>query len=194
MSKIKLSSNASGTGNVTVASPATNSDRTITLPDGDGAMPLMKLETAVTASGTAVDFTSIPSWVKRITVMFSGVSTNGTSFYLVQLGDAGGIENTGYLGSCSTFDSSPAATNYSSGFLATESGNAAWLTHGLMTLANVSGNLWAESHYLGLTGATAVSIGGGTKTLSDTLTQIRITTVNGTDTFDAGTINIMYEG
>jgi hypothetical protein len=194
MSKVAITGNASGTGVFTIASPNSNSDRTLNLPDGDGAMPLMKLETAVTASGTAVDFTGIPAWVKRITVMFSGVSLSGTSLIQVQLGDAGGIENTGYLGSCNTFDTSPSANNYSSGFLAIENPSAAFLTHGLMTLANVSGNLWAESHSLGLTGATAVSVGGGSKTLSDTLTQVRITTVNGTNTFDAGTINIMYEG
>ena len=210
MSKIALSGNASGTGTFTIASPNSNSDRTLNLPDAGGTVVLdtaaqtltnktinggaLTLATAVTASGTSVDFTDIPSWVKRITVIFSGVSLSGTSLIQVQLGDAGGIENTGYLGSCNTFDTSPSANNYSSGFLAIENPGAAFLTHGIMTLANVSGNLWVESHSLGLTGATAVSVGGGSKTLSDTLTQVRITTVNGTDTFDAGTINIMYEG
>jgi len=211
MSNIALTPNASGTATFTIASPATNTNRTLTLPDAtttvvgtDTAQTLtnktifggaISRATAVAStSGTAIDFTDIPSWVKRITVMFGGVSLSGTSLLQVQIGDAGGIENTGYLGACNTFSSSPSATNYSSGFLANENGNNAWLTHGLMTLANVSGNLWAESHSLGLSGTDAVSLGGGTKTLSDTLTQVRITASNGTDTFDAGTINIMYEG
>jgi hypothetical protein len=199
-----------GTGTVTITPPATDTNRAITLPDAAGEVVLnsatqtltnkiiqggaITSATAVTASGTSVDFTSIPSWVKRITVMFNGVSTNGSSLIQVQLGDAGGIETSTYLGSASTFDTSASAQNYSTGFLAVEGNAASWVTHGLMTLANVSGNLWAESHSLGLTGLTAISIGGGTKTLSDTLTQVRITTVNGTDTFDAGSINIMYEG
>ena len=49
-------------------------------------------------SGTSIDFTGIPAWVERITVMFSGVSGSGTSNFLLQIGDAGGIENTGYSG------------------------------------------------------------------------------------------------
>jgi hypothetical protein len=189
----------SGTGITTITPPATNANRAIAFPDASGTVATLGTTltsgTAVTLiTGTSVDFTGIPSWVKRITVMLSGVSLSGSSLIQVQLGDVGGIENTGYLGSCNTFDNSPSATNYSSGFLALENPNAAWLTHGIMTLANVSGNLWVESHSLGLTGTTAVSVGGGSKTLSDTLTQVRITTVNGTDTFDAGTINILYEG
>ena len=160
----------------------------------DSARVSPVLATAVTASGTAVDFTSIPSWVKRITVMFSGVSTNGTSNIQVQLGDSGGIENTGYLGSANTFDSGPSATNYTAGFLVVEQNVATRLAHGLMTLANVSGNTWVESHTLGLSVEGVISLGGGSKALSDTLDRIRITTVNGTDTFDAGTINILYEG
>jgi hypothetical protein len=59
----------------------------------NGAVLGITSGTAVAStSGTSIDFTSIPLWVKRITVMFAGVSTNGTSPFLVQLGDAGGIE------------------------------------------------------------------------------------------------------
>ena len=190
MSKIKLSSNASGTGNVTISSTATNSDRTITLPDGDGAMPLMKLETAKTATGTAVDFTGIPAWVKRITVMFSGVSTNGTSNILLRLGDAGGIEDTGYA-SGSSYNGADAAN--STGFLLLFDILAAVNYNGAVTFSKLDGNTY--SSFGGFSNnSTAVWSCAGAKTLSDTLTQIRITTVNGTDTFDAGTINIMYEG
>jgi hypothetical protein len=195
MSKIKLSSNASGTGNVTVSSPATNSDRTITFPDGDGAMPLIKLETAKTATGTAVDFTGIPSWVKRITVMFNGVSTNGTSSYQILLGDSGGIETSGYSGTFvnNAVTSSAANIMPTSGFsLGTPT--AANTFTGAVSLCNISSSIWVINGFIaGATAGYGWSI-GGSKTLSDTLTQIRITTANGTDTFDAGTINIMYEG
>jgi hypothetical protein len=196
MSKIKLSSNASGTGNVTVISPATNSDRTITLPDGDGAMPLMRLETAKTATGTSVDFTGIPAWTKRITVMFSGVSTNGTSLPQIQLGDAGGVENTGYAGTSANIKSGIALQQMSAGFTLVGAGNwlAASVAQGGVTISNISGNTWAAFGMLGNSADTVVYFTAGSKTLSDTLTQIRITTVNGADVFDAGTINIMYEG
>jgi expansin (peptidoglycan-binding protein) len=69
---------------------------------------------------------------------------------------------------------------------------AASITSGIMTIQNITGNSWVAS-YSGKQSSTASSYGGGDKTLSDTLTQVRITTVNGTDTFDAGTVNIMYE-
>jgi hypothetical protein len=146
--------------------------------------------TAVTASGTQVNFTDIPSWVKRITVMFNGVSTNGGSAYLIQLGDSGGIETTGYS---STAQTSNVATTSTAGLLTMYSTQAAGLNNGIIVLANVSGNIWVTSGITGYAAGPGTSSFAGNKTLSDTLTQIRITTVNGTDTFDAGSINILYE-
>jgi hypothetical protein len=149
--------------------------------------------TAVSASGTSVDFT-VPIGAKRITVMFNGVSTSGTSNYLIQLGDSGGIENTGYTGtSVTTGNSSAGASfNYSAGFLFSFS-SAAAVTQGLFTLATLGGNVWTGQGIFGRSDAGSMCQSAGSKTLSDTLTQVRITTVNGTDTFDAGSINILYE-
>lgn len=145
-------------------------------------------------SGTSIDFTSIPSWVKRITVMFNGISLNGTSNVLVQLGDSGGIENTGYLGGCSLQAAGPTveAANSTAGYIIALAA-AARVTHGNLTICSVGSNLWVASGAFGFSNAAASGACGGSKTLSDTLTQIRITTVNGTDTFDAGSINILYE-
>lgn len=149
--------------------------------------------TAVTASGTSVDFTSIPSWVKRITVMFSGVSGSGTSPFQIQLGDSGGIETTGYSsGAASVGTSSAAGSASTTGLLLQQAGVAAATVSGLAIITNISGNIWVCASTFG-TPSNGGNFGGGTKTLSDTLTQVRITTVNGTDTFDAGTINIIYE-
>ena len=145
-------------------------------------------------SGTSIDFTSLPSWIKRITVMFSGVSTSGTSSLLVQLGDSGGIENTGYLSTSITDDTGGGSlgTSSTAGFVYYQD-QPSYVGYGIVTIALVSGNIWVSSHTGRMT-TTNVVTGGGGKTLSDTLTQVRITTVNGTDTFDAGSINIMYEG
>jgi len=149
--------------------------------------------TAVTASGTSVDFTSIPSWVKRITVMFSGVSGSGTSPFQIQLGDSGGFETTGYASGAGAIGTASAAGGASTtGLLLQQAGVAAATSSGLATITNVSGNTWVFASTFG-TPSNGGNFGGGTKTLSDVLTQIRITTVNGTDTFDAGTINIIYE-
>jgi hypothetical protein len=142
-------------------------------------------------SGTSIDFTSIPSWVKRITLMFSGVSTSGTSNMQIQLGDSGGVEATGYLGVAVNYAGS-GASNPTTGF-AIASALAANLLSGHLILTNISGNIWVASGLLGTSNTTFAVYTAGNKTLSDVLTQVRITTVNGTDTFDAGSINILYE-
>lgn len=150
--------------------------------------------TAVTASGTAVNFTGIPSWAKRITVMLSGVSTNGTSEYLIQLGDSGGIENTGYTSQASAVGGSSATSSSTAGFnLLGVAASAAGLYSGIAVITALGGgNSFVASGTIARSAASTAFF-GGSKTLSDTLTQVRITTVNGTDAFDAGTINIIYE-
>jgi hypothetical protein len=148
-------------------------------------------------SGTSIDFTSIPSWVKRITVMFSGVSTNSTSPPQIQLGDSGGIETTGYLGSNSIIGASAVVTAaFTSGFgigVAASQWTAATTLNGAVTINLLSSNLWSCFGVISNSAAANTYITSGSKTLSDVLTQIRITTVNGTDTFDAGSINILFE-
>ena len=153
--------------------------------------------TAVTASSTSVDFTSIPSWVRRVTVMFSGVSTNGSSVKQIQIGDSGGIETTGYSASSAYFNTSGSFNNIqaTSGFIinsvvATDAIAGSFI----ISCLDATTNTWTinGSAATGNT-ATALLLSGGAKSLSSTLDRVRITTVNGTDTFDAGTINIIYE-
>ena len=148
----------------------------------------------VSTSGTAIDFTSIPSWVKRITVMLSGVSLSGTDDLLIQIGDAGGFETTAYNSNAGASNggtqltvSAPATTT---GFLiANQTGPGASFNF-FYVLTNFSGNVWIGS--LSGNESARVLVGGGIKTLSNVLTQVRITRT-GTNTFDAGAINIMYE-
>jgi hypothetical protein len=148
-------------------------------------------DTVKTATGTSVDFTSIPSWVKRITVMFNGVSTNGSSNLAIQVGDSGGIENTGYTGGSVT-PSTQSAYN-SSSYLLTGVNGAVAAYNGIITLALISGNIWVESGVISASASGYHAYSGGSKELSATLDRVRITTANGTDTFDAGSINILYE-
>jgi hypothetical protein len=150
------------------------------------------LDTAqASTSGTSIDFTGIPSWVKRITVMFNGVSTSGTSFRLVQIG-AGSVTTSGYLSYCNQFDSAPSTTSSTQGFLIAENFTAATLSYGHVVITNISANSWVYSAVFG-DSTPAVTLAGGSITLGGTLDRVRITTVNGTDTFDAGSINILYE-
>jgi hypothetical protein len=148
--------------------------------------------TAVTASGTSIDFTGIPSWVKRITVMFSGVSLNGSSNLLIQIG-SGSVTTSGYVSSSATAVNASGSSGATStaGFISS-AGSAANIIYGHMVITNITSNTWVESHYHGYAVA-AASTGGGTITLGGTLDRVRITTVNGTDAFDAGTINILWE-
>jgi hypothetical protein len=157
------------------------------------SQPLTLATAQATTSGTSIDFTGIPSWVKRITVMFSGVSTNGTSQWLVQLGDSEGVENTDYVSSVST---GTTVANSTSGFVVLRGVAAATTNHGLVTICLVSSanNTWAASGVLGWSNDSQTAVSGGSKSLSATLDRVRLTTVNGTDTFDAGSVNIMYEG
>jgi hypothetical protein len=143
-------------------------------------------------SGTSIDFTGIPSGVKRITVMFSGVSTNGVSPVQVQIG-SGSVTTTGYLsGAAFTAQSTVGAINSTTGFplAGIDAGN---IRHGHMILTNISGNIWISSNCGGYSDGAAAFAGGGTVSISGTLDRVRITTVNGTQTFDAGSINILYE-
>lgn len=148
--------------------------------------------TITTTSGTSHDFTSIPSWVKKITIQLSAVSTNGSSIPLIQIGDSGGIENTGYVsGANLTNAGGTNIANSTAGFIVSGTSGATYSYSGNIYLSKIDGNTWISSH--AITGGVGQSYGGGTKTLSGTLTDIRLTTVNGTDTFDAGLCNIMYE-
>ena len=147
-----------------------------------------------TTSGTSISFTSIPSWVKRITVMFTGVSTSGTSIPLVRLGTSSGIVSTGYAAGTS-YDS-VVNTYYldTTGFPTQPNNSAADLKYGAITFLNLNGNTWVSQGNIYLTSQIGcVAASAGAITLASALTQLSITTVNGTDTFDAGSINIMYE-
>lgn len=145
--------------------------------------------TVATTSGTSIDFTSLPSGVKRITLMFNGVSTNGTSYLQLQLG-SGSIVTTGYLGT-STIGSS-LATNNTNGWNISTNQVSTNNYYGSIVINNMTSNIWVENGCIsGISYLSSVS--NGVISLAGTLDRLRITTVNGTDTFDAGSINISYE-
>jgi hypothetical protein len=186
LSTTNLKNASSGSNNIVLNTDGTT---TITAPSN-----IIKSGTAVAStSGTAIDFTGIPSWVKRVTVMFSGVSLNGSSDFLIQLG-AGSVISSGYISTSNAANGGGATASLSSttGFVLI-TGTASNIASGQIILTNVSGNSWISSHVVKET-TSRVAIGGGDVALSGTLDRVRITTVNGTDTFDAGTINLLWEG
>ena len=147
----------------------------------------------ISGSPTSLPYTDIPSWVRRITIMFSGVSLSASANIVVRIGDSGGIENTGYVSTSAVVvnAAATAVANDTTGFVIRMTAAAA-IFSGHMVLTNATGNLWISSHS-GKTTTTNAAFGGGDKTLSDTLTQLTITSTS-TDSFDAGTVNVLYEG
>jgi hypothetical protein len=203
--------NGSTSGYTEIDAPASAANNTLVLPTGngsagnilgtDGAGNLswvngrMVLATAQNStSGTSIDFTGIPSWVKRVTVMFSGVSSSGSSVVQVQIG-SGSVDTTGYTVTAAYVKNAAASlsTTYSSG-AGTIFAIATSVRSGQIVFASLGSNIWSVSGNIGDSSDSSVVFLGGNKTLSGTLDRIRITTVNGTDTFDAGSINILYEG
>ncbi len=187
MASLVLSGDTSGS--ITVSAPAVAGSTTQTLVNVTGTLAPVVSGTAVAStSGTSIDFTGIPSWVKRITVMFSGVSTNGTSSLLIQIG-SGSFTTSGYSGSAmagNTF------TANSAGFVLMNNMSAANLCSGNVVIAALSSLIYSSSGNV-FGSANIGSASGGAVTLGGTLDRVRITTVNGTDTFDAGTINLLWE-
>lgn len=199
MSSVVISGDTSGT--VTLTVPATAGSNTITLPAVTGTAVISGQNSAITAgtavvstSGTTIDFTGIPSWVKRVTVMFQGVSLSGTDDILVQLGTGATPTYTisGYLSTSAAISNgaTPATNNFTTGFNIYQ-GNAAYIASGQMVITLMGSNLWVSSHAVKRV-TTGVATGGGDVTLGATLTAVRITTT-GTNTFDAGSVNILYE-
>jgi hypothetical protein len=154
------------------------------------------LGTPQTASGVAIDFGSIPAGTKRITINFIGLSTDGTSEVIVQIGDAGGIEPSGYSGGSAYFagGSTTVIAAHTTGFGIGSSHAASAFYHGRMTLelANAATNEWVASASVSRPDGQK-GFGDGSKPLTGVLDRLRITTVNGTDAFDAGLVNTLYE-
>lgn len=156
------------------------------------SQPFTSGTAVASTSGTSIDFTSIPSWVKRITVLFNGVSTSGSSHLLIQIG-AGSVTSSGYVstGGYNNSSGGNGTADSTSGFIVF-SDNSSFTRSGTITISALGSNTWISNHTIKAS-TSQTGWGGGNVALGGALDRVRITTVNGTDTFDAGTINILYE-
>lgn len=181
---------SSGNVGIGTASPATRLD-----VNGSIKGVITSGTAVASTSGTSIDFTGIPSWAKRITIMLNGVSTNGTANIWLQIG-AGSIETTGYTtnagrvsgASCTTFAS------ISTAFIVSSISAASDTQNGTLILSTLGSNAWTFTGTCLNPNGPMIHYLAGVKTTSGALDRVRVTTSNGTDTFDAGSINIMYEG
>ncbi len=204
---IKIESNTSGTGIFTITNPNSSTSRGITLPDASTELVgtdtsqtltnktitnsliqggVLTQMATVSAGSTSVDFVGIPSWAKRITLVLSGVSINATTTVLVQVGTSSGFVTTGYLGVAG-------GTNYTIGF-GIFNGAATTVAHGTMTIIGIAGNTWVATTKGGFSSSVNDFTGGGSVTAPTTVDRVRLTTLSGTALFDAGVVNVMYEG
>ena len=186
---VPLIVSSGGTGQTTLTSLPLVSPVISGTPTGVGT--LTSGAAVASTSGTSIDFTGIPSWAKRINVLLKGVSLSGSSGILVQLG-SGSVTTSGYLSTATRNGSASAVIISTSGF-PIYSASAPEAASAAVTISLISTNNYI-CNYSGANYAASVSlVGGGEVSLSGALDRVRITSVNGTDTFDAGSINIMYE-
>ena len=199
--------NGSTSGYTEIDAPPVAGSNTLVLPTGAGSAyqvvrngatagsleftdKIVSGTAVASTSGTSIDFTGIPSWVKRVTVMFDAVSTTGVSPIGVAVGTSSGFITSGYEGGAS--NQSATYTANTNSLLINTASIAAGAHRGHAILTLISSNRWIFSAGV-QNGSTNLAGAGGAISLSGTLDRVRITTVNGTDTFDAGSINILYE-
>jgi hypothetical protein len=184
------------TGDVTISNAGVTAIGSAKVLPAMLSQPFTLATSQASTSGTSINFTGVPSWAKQLTVMFDGVSTNGTTRVQVQLGDAGGIEATGYVSSATQTTENVnvgGVGSFTTGFPISY-GSAGANRTGALVLNLMGSNKWVAHGVMIDNSSASTSQTAGVKTLSDTLTQVRITTTNGTDTFDAGAISISYQG
>jgi hypothetical protein len=188
----KLADNAVTTIKITDANVTTAKIANANVTPAKLSQPFTAGTAVASTSGTAIDFTGIPSWVKRVTIALSGVSTSGSSTYLVQLG-AGSVQNTGYV-SYPIYVNAGVLSNIpgSTAGIVIASATSVNTAYGAITFTLVGSNAWTATGVFTLSSNTSVISSGGV-TLSGALDRVRLTTTNGTDTFDAGSVNILYE-
>jgi hypothetical protein len=186
-----------GNSGATTADVITVSSTTVNVAanlqqNGVATSRLVQAAAQASTSGSSISFTGIPSWVKKITVMFSGVSVNASATVYIRLGTSSGATTSGYLGAAFYINAGNA--NQASTYWPVDgtSTGAASLRHGVYTIANVTGNTWAMSGGTSNSNDTGTSVTNGSIPLAATLDRVLIEPSSGA--FDAGTINILYEG
>jgi hypothetical protein len=222
MSQVQIQANASGTGVVTIAAPASNTTSLITLPEANttasgidftetltnktlgsglvmGASALTSVAEVATTSGTNVVLaTNIPSWARSVYVVLNGVSVSGTAPELIQFGTGSGGSLTwtasGYSSASDNYVTAPGPVATGTfGFRMGSSIGAGSGIYAIYSFTTLGSNKWVGSFNGVIDTGTSVIFGGGVVTLAAPLTAIRLNTDGGANTFDAGSASVLYE-
>lgn len=183
----------------TTAEVQTGTDTTrVITPAGlrNGALVFDTVRTPT--SGTTVNFTSIPSWVKRITVVFVELTTaSNTGTLQLRLGVGGVVETSNYFGAYGLTNSGggAGAGTWSSSMVVGAGDGASGVTFNgsvILTRLSASSNTWiAQSVVTERVGETIVWSAAGSKALAGTLDMVQV--LLSSSTFSSGSVNIMYE-
>lgn len=189
------STGASVTGTLAATGAITGSS---TVAGSTGILyPLTSGTAVASTSGTSIDFTGIPSWVKRVTCMFNGVSASGTSAPMIQLGTSGGVVTSGYSNNIALItnvnNTTRGAANTNGIAITWTSGQNNYSYNGSVVFVTTGSNSWVASGVVNNTPGIETIMTAGQISLGATLDRVRFTMINGTDTFDAGSVNILYE-
>ena len=180
-------------GQIEIASPAVAGTNTQTLVPATGTLAPLIADTAKTASGSSVDFTGIPSWVKRITVTMTDISFAAGGNARIRLGTSSGLVSTGYTTTNTVLQATPAVSlgSITDGLASVPTSAAATVVTGQFIIVNITGNTWQSSGFVSRLADNITVMTTGYIALSGTLDRLSL--VATTSTFDAGTINILYE-
>ena len=202
--------NGSTSGFTTLDAPAVAGSNTLVLPTGNGSADQalvtngsgtlsfadrgrMTLSTSqASTSGTAVNFTDVPSWAKKVTILFSGVGTTGANAMTIQIGTGGSYVTSGYAGTGTQSASASSSALSTTDFRINRSSGVPLA--GSCIIYAFGGNTYVASLVMGATATGAmVQLAGSTITLAGVMDRFRVSTTS-TDTFNAGSINVLYEG
>lgn len=150
-----------------------------------------------TQSGTFKDFSGIPSWARRVTLLLYGLSTSGASDILIQLGSSATPLSSGYINGQSVFSSSSGVLNSTSTAgipIYNNSATYIWTGRIVLDLLEPGLHNWVVTATLNNTiTSPAAVISTGVAPLTAALSMVRITTASGTPTLDAGYASISWE-
>lgn len=164
----------------------------LTRKDYVDALKWIDLAPVATASGTAVDWTSIPAGVSEVELWFNRVSGNGADHFLIQIGTGAAPTETGYKSGSGIAGSNFRASATTGFILWTNIATTEWL--GCVRLHRTTGNTWVEQHAACYDpdGGGSGCAGGGAVSLAGALNNIRLRSLGGTQTFDNGSVKVRY--